>query len=317
MLGVRIALLAAAAHALDSIIVPPSVGAGHSFQVTTTGSDSDTYRVFLAAALTGVNGPTCYLQNSTTLASAFDLSIPSDVGPSADYYSIAIKDLTTNGPTIYSPRFNLTSATGVYSAYESQLGGAPFWDANDLPCTAYSCARTCATASYPSDLTDTTAYDTMKSCILRCAGVSPAPSQTAPAHLSSSATVTATATAELALITLTGANGGVLTAVQTLAVVDESTITEAVLGGSLTLTLGASAATLSGVTASLATDGVAVDGTTTVPFTTAAASVTGTSSPGPAGTVPSASASSSAAAERREVRIAGLAGMIGVAALIV
>lgn len=49
--------------------------------------------------------------------------------------------------------------------------------------------------SYPDNLTEKDAFDTMKSCILDCDGVSPAPSQTAPAHASGTSTSTATSEA--------------------------------------------------------------------------------------------------------------------------
>lgn len=85
-----------------------------------------------------------YLINSTTVSSPLNISVPAGVGPEADYYSIAIADLTTSQGSTYSNKFNLTGATGNYTEYENNLGGSPFWSANDLPCTAYSCARDCA-----------------------------------------------------------------------------------------------------------------------------------------------------------------------------
>lgn len=137
-----------------------------------------------------------YLINSTSLKSPLsNLSIPASVGPSANYYSIAVADLTTGQGATYSNRFALSGATGNYSEYENKLGGSPFWSADDLPCTAYECARECAMDSYPDNLTEKDAFDTMKSCILDCDGVSPAPSQTAPAHASGTSTSTATSEA--------------------------------------------------------------------------------------------------------------------------
>ncbi|KAI7477313.1 hypothetical protein KC367_g5014 [Hortaea werneckii] len=174
--------LIVSANALNGIIAPDSVQAGESFNITFDNADDSEYRVYLAARLSGSNGPTCYLQNSTTLSSPANVSIPSDVGPSGNYYSIAISDLSTSQGATYSNMFNFTGGTGNYTAYENNLGGASFWSADDLPCSAYPCARDCAMASYPNDLTDQDAYDTMKECINDCSGVSPDESQTTPAQ---------------------------------------------------------------------------------------------------------------------------------------
>ncbi|KAI6789783.1 hypothetical protein KC361_g8328 [Hortaea werneckii] len=176
------ASLIVGANALNGIIAPDSVQAGESFNITFENANDNQYRVYLAAKLSGSNGPTCYLQNSTTLSSPANVSIPSDVGPSGNYYSIAISDLSTSQGATYSNMFNLTGGTGNYTAYENNLGGASFWSADDLPCSAYPCARDCAMASYPDDLTDQDAYDTMKECINDCSGVSPDESQTTPAQ---------------------------------------------------------------------------------------------------------------------------------------
>lgn len=217
---VALATLAASVHALNGIVAPANISADTKFEVTFENANSDQYRVYLAAALAGVNGPTCkfvaasprfsctkksaspnkncigYLINSTSLKSPLsNLSIPASVGPSANYYSIAVADLTTGQGATYSNRFALSGATGNYSEYENKLGGSPFWSADDLPCTAYECARECAMDSYPDNLTDKDAFDTMKSCILDCDGVSPAPSQTAPALASGTSTSTATSEA--------------------------------------------------------------------------------------------------------------------------
>ncbi|KAI7360671.1 hypothetical protein KC354_g8680 [Hortaea werneckii] len=174
--------LIAGANALYGIIAPDSVPAGESFNITFENADDSGYRVYLAARLSGSNGPTCYLQNSTTLFSPANVLIPSDVGPSGNYYSIAISDLSTSQGATYSNMFNFTGGTGNYTAYENNLGGASFWSADDLPCSAYPCARARAMASYPNDLLDQDAYDTMKECINDCSGVSPDESQTTPAQ---------------------------------------------------------------------------------------------------------------------------------------
>ncbi|KAI7312304.1 hypothetical protein KC315_g12035 [Hortaea werneckii] len=207
------ASLIVGASALNGIVAPDSVQAGESFNITFENADDSQYRVYLAARLSGSNGPTCYLQNSTTLSSPTNISIPSDVGPSADYYSIAISDLSTSQGATYSNMFNFTGGTGNYTAYENNLGGASFWSADDLPCSAYPCARQCAMASYPDDLTDQDAYDTMKECINDCSGVSPDESQTTPAQApassstGSSASSTSSGAAAKPEITFSGAFG--------------------------------------------------------------------------------------------------------------
>ncbi|KAK5123706.1 hypothetical protein LTR85_002342 [Meristemomyces frigidus] len=306
------ASLIAAAHALDGIVVPDTIAAGTSVKATFENGSSDKYRVYLAAALTGVNGPTCYLMNSTSLSSPFTVTVPADSGPSADYYSIAISDLTTSQGATYSNRFNFTGGTGNYTEYEQHLGGAPFWSADDLPCTAYACARKCAQASYPDDLTSTSAYNTMKSCILECSGVSAAASQTGPAHGTSTGSQKATTmTAAEAMITLS--SGDVMTAVETTVTSGGSKITEAVVGGSATLTLGGAEATISGEVLSMAKSGVVeVSESSTVAFSsmTMTTSVADTAS----ATSASAAATSSGAASRQEMAIAGLAGVAGFAA---
>ncbi|KAI7468889.1 hypothetical protein KC351_g13406 [Hortaea werneckii] len=189
------ASLVVGTNALNGIVAPDSVQAGESFNVTFENADDSQYRVYLAARLSGSNGPTCYLQNSTTLSSPANISIPSDVGPSGNYYSIAISDLLTSQSATYSNMFNFTGGTGNYTAYENNLGGASFWSPNDLTCSAYPCARDCAMALYPDDLTDQDAYETMKECINDCSGVSPDESQTTPAQAPASSSTGSSASA--------------------------------------------------------------------------------------------------------------------------
>lgn len=138
--------------------------------------------------------PTGYLVNSTTLDESIDLTVPADVGPPASFYSIAIADITTGQASTFSNSFSLSNATGRYSKYENDLGGSPFWDANSLPCSAYSCARECADASYPEDLTEVQAYDTMSKCMLACNGVTASINETAPAHSEPSSSNSASGT---------------------------------------------------------------------------------------------------------------------------
>lgn len=54
-----VACLVAVSQTLNGIVAPDTVAADIEFQVTFENANSDQYRVYLAAALTGVNGPTC------------------------------------------------------------------------------------------------------------------------------------------------------------------------------------------------------------------------------------------------------------------
>lgn len=226
------------------------------------------------------------------------LTIPAGVGPTANYYSIAIADLSTNQASTFSNRFNLTGANGNYTQYEDSLGGSPFWSADDLPCSAYPCARKCAQASYPDDLTSNSAYNTMKKCILACNGVTNAESQTAPAHASTSSGPSKTMTGEMAVITL--GPDATVTAIETTA----NGHTMAIIG-SKTITLGGDAATISSEAVSLATSGVDVGGSTTVAFS----STTATVADAAAATVSDSSASS----KQHYIAGAAAAGFAGLA----
>lgn len=135
-----------------------------------------------------------WLTNSTTLSLTSNLTVPGEVGPSASYYSIGIGKVGGDTDDIdYSNRFTFTGGTANYTEYETDLKGDPFWDADSLPCSAYACARKCADASYPDDLTDSKAYNTMKDCINKCPGVTQT-SQTEPAVTSSASASTSTST---------------------------------------------------------------------------------------------------------------------------
>lgn len=63
------ATLIATAKALDGIVVPDTIAAGTPFSATFENGNSDKYRVYLAAALTGVNGPTCTSHTSHIISS--------------------------------------------------------------------------------------------------------------------------------------------------------------------------------------------------------------------------------------------------------
>lgn len=236
------------------------------------------------------------------------MTVPAGVGPSADYYSIAIADLTTGQAATYSNRFNLSGTNGEYSDYEDALGGSPFWSADDLPCSSYSCARDCAQASYPADLTNDDAYNTMKQCMLDCNGVTPATSQTAPAHATatSSSTKASIMTGQMAVIT--AASGVVMTAIETEEVQGGSTITEAVVGD-MTITLGGAARTISDAPMSLVTNGVEVGGSTTVKFSSTTATMGGPT----ATDAELAATSSGSASQNKFLAGAAAAGFAGLA----
>ncbi|KAF2858026.1 hypothetical protein K470DRAFT_260242 [Piedraia hortae CBS 480.64] len=175
------------------------------------------------------------------------LKIPKTVGPSADYYSIAVQDISKdNNPVTFSNKFHLDGADGNYTDYENKLGGAMFWDPNTLPCDSYDCARKCAMDNYPQDLNDKSAQGKMDACILKCPGVSMSDEVTNSQNGTDSSD---------AVVTIT--SGVVMTAIETTATTGGSTITEAVLGSN-TLVLGGPAATISGEAVSLASGGVVV-----------------------------------------------------------
>jgi hypothetical protein len=142
---------------------------------------------------------TGYLKNMTsTDITTLNLTIPANFGPNGNLYSISTRDLSdsdTAASYIFSNAFNLTGATGNYSAYENKLNGAPLWDANSLPCDAYDCARNCAQDGFPKDMiAGSDASNTMRACIMKCPGVQ-AETKTSSAT-SSSATSTASGSAK-------------------------------------------------------------------------------------------------------------------------
>ncbi|SMQ49264.1 unnamed protein product [Zymoseptoria tritici ST99CH_3D7] len=153
------ALFLSTSLALDSLVAPSSIVANQNFTLTAKNPDSTVlYRIYLAATLSSTTGPTCFLLNSTTLppSGALSLSIPASVGPDASYYSIAISPLTSSATSpsdtdiIYTPQINITGLTASYTSYETSLRGAPFYDADMLPCNSYACARKCADREFPA-----------------------------------------------------------------------------------------------------------------------------------------------------------------------
>ncbi|KAF1350737.1 hypothetical protein BDV97DRAFT_397737 [Delphinella strobiligena] len=211
------ACLATAATAFESISVPTDITAGEDFTLTVTTNNSDSaytsYRVYLDTTPPGyTGGPSCYLYNTTsTNTTTLQLNIPPAFGPDGTFYSIATKEFPSATGYTLSNSFNLTGATGNWSTYEDSLNGTPLWPADDLPCSSYECARTCAMASYPKDLNyDSSAHTKMSSCIMTCPGVgasdyttsstatetSSSGKTTATKSVSTSTTGTATATSD-------------------------------------------------------------------------------------------------------------------------
>jgi len=129
---------------------------------------------------------------TSTDITTLNLTIPANFGPSGDFYSISTRDLSdtdTAASYIFSNAFNLTGATGNYSAYENKLNGAPLWDANALPCDAYDCARNCAQTGFPKDMiAGSDASNTMRACILKCPGVEKETKTTSASSSSATAT---------------------------------------------------------------------------------------------------------------------------------
>jgi hypothetical protein len=194
-----VALSASASAALDAIIAPSSVVAEQNFPLLYSNQDAAAkYRVYVAATLSDVSGPTCksiltllcptltsfpgYLINSTSLPdSGLSLSIPADIGPDANYYSIAISVLASNGTSSdaaaisYSQLISITGLTGSYTEYETSLRGAPFWDADLLPCGSYACARKCADEEFPEGTEvgkdGEESYARMVKCFEECDGI--------------------------------------------------------------------------------------------------------------------------------------------------
>ncbi|QIW94723.1 hypothetical protein AMS68_000241 [Peltaster fructicola] len=283
-------------HALDGIVTPSNVVADQEFDVSFVpgASDSqDQFRVYLSAAAVGQNGPLCYLQNLTTLTSPFKATIPAQAGPDGVDYSIGVADITTGQGATFGNKFNFTGGTGTPSDYETHLNGAPFWDADKLPCTSMHCARQCAQANYPGDLTDDTAYDNMKTCIEKCPGVAMDTNATAPANGASGNNI------PVALVTL--GPSMILTAYETVITSGSMVVTQAIVGNK-TLTLGSAPAVVSSAAISLANSGLIVAGSSLVPFTTAAPNSTSTTAPAST-TAAAATTSSSAAAYSTEPQI--------------
>lgn len=160
-------------QAFDSITVPSTIAADTDFKLTlvndiSTGSSSfdaqfANFRVYLSDTPPGWgSGPVCYLVNSTAIATtSLTLQIPASVGPSdssSPGYTISVMEFNPpgeDGPSgfEYSNNFAFTGGTGVWSEYETS--GYGIGDADNIPCTAYGCARNCSQTYYPENTLDT------------------------------------------------------------------------------------------------------------------------------------------------------------------
>ncbi|KAJ9618621.1 hypothetical protein H2203_008823 [Taxawa tesnikishii (nom. ined.)] len=203
-----VASFALTASAFDAVAAPSTVAAGSDFTITITpGSDEAT------AFPPGYSGgPSCYLENSTsTTNTTLSLSIPADIGPNSDWFSIATQEFppADSNKYTFSNHFNLTgSSLSSWSDYENHLNGSLIWTPSALPCSSFNCARQCAMASYPDDLTkDSAAYGTMSDCILKCPGVTARAPETSSSSASTYASATGMATSTRSGASATSSSG--------------------------------------------------------------------------------------------------------------
>ena len=193
--------------AFDDISIASTVQAGTDVPVTITndissssssssssslrGSDSfdagfTSFRVYLSISPPGTGyGPSCYLINSTSISTeTVTVNIPASVGPSGpddSPYAIVTAEFNDDpsAPSSlssfeYSNDFVLEGGTGVWTDYEKDQMSVG--DPDNLPCTAYDCARQCSQKYYPQNsqdqLTDTMeGYRSTYECQAACPGV--------------------------------------------------------------------------------------------------------------------------------------------------
>ena len=137
----------------------------------------DSFRVYLSISAPGWgSGPSCYLVNSSAIATTeLTLQIPASVGPDASSYSIVTMEFNQNpyadGPSgfEYSNDFAFTNGTGAWS--KAELAGQGVADPDNVPCSAYNCARNCSQAFYPANVNNTDAYKSTYECTAACPGV--------------------------------------------------------------------------------------------------------------------------------------------------
>jgi len=183
------------AHSFDEIAVPSTIAAGTDAQLSivndiSIGSSSfdagfADFRVYLSTTPPGWgSGPVCWLVNSTKISTTeVTINIPASVGPDADTYMITTMEFNPDpdmdGPSgfQYTKDFSFTGGTGFWSEYETS--GHGIGDADNIPCTAYACARNCSQAFYPANAADDdndsnadiTPYKNTYECVAACPGV--------------------------------------------------------------------------------------------------------------------------------------------------
>jgi hypothetical protein len=173
--------------AFDDLSFPLTVAADTDVKLQITndlssGSSSfdamfDSFRVYLSISAPGWgSGPSCYLVNSSKIATT-DLAfqIPASVGPDASSYSIVTMEFNQDpygdGPSgfEYSNDFTFTGGRGVWTA--SEIAGQIVGDADNVPCSAFDCARNCSQTYFPANFNNTDAYKSTYECTAACPGV--------------------------------------------------------------------------------------------------------------------------------------------------
>lgn len=137
----------------------------------------DSFRTYLSISAPGWgSGPSCYLINSSAIATTdITFQIPASVGPDASSYSIVTmefnQDPYADGPSgfEYSSDFTFTGGTGAWTAAE--LAGQDVGDPDNVPCSAYDCARNCTQTFFPANVNNTDAYKSTYECTAACPGV--------------------------------------------------------------------------------------------------------------------------------------------------
>ncbi len=122
------------------------------------------------------------LNNSAIDETTFTVNIPEDVGPDGDFYSLSTMEYNEedneepdehgSSGFQYSNTITLQGATGNWSQFELDSFG--LIDSDRTPCTAYGCARECASKFYPENMGDELEdWIPTQECINACPGVVP------------------------------------------------------------------------------------------------------------------------------------------------
>jgi hypothetical protein len=135
------------------------------------------FRTYLAITAPGFDlVPACYLVNSSAInTTSLSFEIPASVGPDGSSYSIATMEFNQNpyasGPSSYeySNSFILTNATGSWTAAE--LAGKTVGEPDNVPCTAYNCARNCTQTFYSANNDTAAGTKSTYECTAACPGV--------------------------------------------------------------------------------------------------------------------------------------------------